>query len=219
MHAACEAWLKTGRFDFVRREKQPDGSWREVAHAVPPESHIGKLATVCVSHAPPGALPEMNQAFELFGRPVEAHIDCLWPDWSEFADWKSSGGYRELNDATLHSDIQANWQALGMMKGSGQASIRGRWVYADKRTYRDRVARGLFEADKAEAFLRERALPAMALIETFQDLHAKGLFTELDQIPHDITACNGTGKFCNFLGRCQMKPSTRVSLVQLRAIK
>lgn len=215
-HAACEAWLKTRSFDFDRRTRKPDGTWVSERVAVPPESHLGKLATLAVSYAPAGALPEMNQAFTLFGRTVEAHIDCLWPDWSEFADWKSSGGYREITNETLHADIQANWQAHGMMVGSGRETISGLWLYADKKTYKARPARGTFRVNETQAFLRQRVEPVFDLIETFVDLHAQGRITDVAQIPHDITACNGTGKFCNFLGRCQMRPSTGATLAQIR---
>lgn len=216
-HAACEAWLKTKRFDFNRRNRSPEGVWSSEAVAVPPESHLGKLASAAVAFAPQGALPELNQAFDLFGRTVECHIDCLWPDWSEFADWKSSGGYRELTDATLHDDMQANFQAYGMMVGSGQESIKGLWLYVDKRTYKPRPARGLFKRSECEAFLREKALPVIELIELFAGLSAKGALPELAAVPHDITACGGTGRFCNFLGHCRMQPSRIVTLAQLRA--
>ena len=218
-HAACEAWLKTGRFDFDRRTRGPDGVWRSERVLVPPESHLGKLATVAVSYAPAGALPEMVQAFTLFGRTVDARIDCLWPDWSEFADWKSSGGYRELTEATLHNDIQANWQAYGMMKSSGRQQINGLWLYADKKIYRPRPVRGSFTYTDTEAWLRQHVLPVIELIEFYGQLHAQGRLGELFGVPHDITACGGTGRFCNFLGRCQMRPSTGASLVQLNTYR
>ncbi len=218
-HAACEAWLKTGRFDFDRRTRSHDGVWSSERVSVTPESHLGKLASTAVAFAPQGALPEMNQAFELFGRPVECHIDCLWPDWSEFADWKSSGGYRELTDTTLLGDMQANFQAYGMMAGSGQASMKGLWLYVDKRTYRTRPARALLQRNACEAWLRQHALPVIELIEFYAQLHAKGLLAELSQVPHDITACGGTGKFCNFLGHCRMQPCSVVTLSQLRTRK
>lgn len=218
-HGACEAWLKTGRFDFDRRNRSPEGVWSTEYVSVPPESHLGKLATIAISYAPAGALPEMNQPFTLFGRTVECHIDCLWPDWSEFADWKSSGGYGELTDATLHSDIQANWQAYGIMKGAGLATIKGLWLYADKKTYRPRPARGTFTFADTEAWLRANVLPIIELIEFYADLHAKGRLPALEQVPHDITACKGTGKYCSFLGRCQMRPSTGATLAQLNTYR
>jgi hypothetical protein len=218
-HAACESWLKSRSFNFERRTKGFDGVWRSEAVTVTPESHIGKLAKAAVAFAPEGALPEMDQAFELFGRPVECHIDCLWPDWSEFADWKFTSGYRDLTEATLQQDVQAHFQSYGMCKGSGQASIKGLWVYVNKKTYKAKPVRGAFSKDASEAWLRERVLPTMQLIELFSDLHERGLLTNLQQVPHDITACDGTGRFCNFLGRCQMKPSTGATLLQLRSHK
>jgi hypothetical protein len=216
VHAAAEAYLKTGRFDFVRwnRDKQV-----EERVQVSPESHLGKLAKACVAFAPPGALPELVQAFDLFGRTVNARVDCVWPDWSEFADWKSSSGYGELSPKTLPTDVQANWQSHGVMVGSGRQEIAGLWVYADKKTYKARPVQGTFRLAETEAFLRREVLPAMQMIELFRELHDSGRFHRLDQMPHDMTACDGRGKFCSFLGHCQLKPSTGATLAQLRAHK
>ena len=215
-HNACKAWLRTGKFDYERRSKGPDGVWRSECVPVGPESHTGKLAAAAVAFAPQGALPEMDQAFDLFGRTVECHIDCLWPDWSEFADWKFTSGYRDLTEAELPVDMQANWQSYGICKASSQSSIKGLWVFVSKKNYRAKPVRGNFPLTQAEAFLRAKALPAMQAIEMFSELHDRGKLTSLAQIPHDITACDGSGRFCNFLGSCRMIPSTGVSLVQLR---
>jgi hypothetical protein len=218
-HAACEAYLRTGSFDFDQRTRSPEGEWSSRRIAVGPESHLGKLAKAAVAFAPVGALAEMNQAFDLFGRSTTCHIDVLWPDWSEFGDWKSSSGYRELSKNTLPNDMQANFQAFGMMQGSGQRSMKGAWVYANKKTYRARAVLGEFSRADCEDFLRREALPAIQLIELFRELHDQGKLTELKQVPHDLTACEGTGKFCNYLGHCRFQPSTGATLLQLRSHK
>ena len=114
--------------------------------------------------------------------------------------------------------MQAHWQSYGMCKGSGQAAIKGLWVYVSKKNYRAKPLRADFTLQGSEAFLRAHALPAMQLIEMFADLHSRGVITSLQQIPHDITACDGTGRFCNFLGHCKMWPSTGAQLIQLRAL-
>lgn len=216
VHASAEAYLKTGCFDFDQRTRSPEGVWSSKRVVVPPESHLGKLARACVAFAPPGARPELVQTFDLFGRTVNARVDCVWPDWSKFADWKSSGGYGELSIKTLPLDVQANWQSHGMMVGSGREQIDGLWVYVSKKTYRPNPVEGSFQRSQTEAFLRREALPAMQLIELFRELHDQGKLHSLQQMPHDITACDGTGRFCSFLGFCQFKPSTGAQLVQLR---
>lgn len=217
-HNACKAWLRTGKFDYSERCKDALGNWGERFVTCPPESHIGKLASAAVAFAPQGALPEMDQSFTLFDRTVECHIDCLWPDWTEFADWKfTGGGPRDLTQETLPTDMQANFQSYGMMKGSGQQFIKGLWVYVSKKTYKAKPLRHGFSFAQTEAYLRANALPVMQLIEMFHDLRQRGLLMSLQQVPHDITACDGTGRFCNFLGHCKMWPSTGAQLVQLRA--
>lgn len=213
-HAVCEGYLVTGQLgQFTNRERT------EFA-LIDPESHLGRLARASLTRAPQGAHAELNQAFALFGRDVECHIDWVAPDWAEFGDWKSSGGLGELTDATLHADMQANWQAHGLMVGSGQSAIRGRWTYADKRTGTKerpqvviREASGTFKLAETTAFLERTVLPAFRLVELFDQLGA----VPLDSVPHDaITGCGGTGKWCPYLGHCRMQPSKGPSLIQLR---
>ena len=79
---------------------------------------------------------------------------------------------------------------------------------------------------EVEALLHRSEDPARArdvtkrlahdLIELFRELHDKGQMQTLQQMPHDIIACDGIGRFCSFLGHCQMKPSTGALLSQLR---
>jgi hypothetical protein len=218
-HASAESWLRRKSFDFERRNRSPEGVWSTEVVRVGPESHTGKLAAAAVAFAPPGALPELDQNFTLFGRSVACHIDCLWPDWSEFADWKFTGGSRDLTQDQLPQDMQANFQSNGILKGSGRQDIKGLWVYVNTKTYRPVPVRGTFSLAQTEAYLQREALPVMQLIELFADLHAQGKLSSVQQLPHDITACTRrNGKiYCNFLGHCQMRASTGVSLAQLRA--
>ncbi len=217
-HASCEAVLRTGSLHFKRWSRQLK---LEETIEVPPESHLGKLVKAAVPFAPPGALPEMVQTFTLFDRTVDCRIDYLAPNWAQFGDWKSSSGWGELKQNTMHSDLQANWQSHGIMVSSSQHSIQGDWVYANKKTYRAHAVSGIFTTQETERFLRERVLPVFKLIELFTDLHARGLLTSPDQIPHDLTACEGTGKFCSFLGHCRMQPCKPgvPTLTQLRAVR
>lgn len=212
-HKVCEGYLRTGQLC----QRLESGEYAMIA----PESHIGTLARAALPSAPRGALPETSQRFVLFDREVECHIDWIAPDWSEFGDWKSSGGHGELTDATLHTDIQANWQAHGIMHSAGLDTIRGRWTYADKRTGKGgasvtiREACGTFRVSETLAFLKLRVLPAFRLIELFETLDPPA--TPLSAIPHDVNACEGVGKWCAFLGRCRPSmPSTGPTLIQLR---
>lgn len=207
-HAICESWL------------QGKGLCLANGTPVDPESYLGRLARAALAYAPPGALPEMNQTFELFGRTVECHIDSLDPSWRNFDDWKSSSGWGELTDETLRTDLQAHWQSYGIMKGSGQTSIHGRWIYADKPSAKRggnvqvRLAQGDFELQASERFLFERAYPLMRLAEALENAKP-----HLHSVPHDPLACKGTGKFCAFFGHCRMAPSRGPTLSQLRAAR
>ncbi len=206
-HELCESWLQGRGLCFK------DG------RACDPESYLGRLARAALAYAPPGALPEMNQAFDLFGRTVECHIDSLRPDWASFDDWKSSSGYNELTNESLKNDLQAHWQAYGIMKGSGQSFIHGRWIYADKPSARAgknvkvRIAEGDFNLQESEAWLFKTAYPLLRLVELFEALPAA---PALESVPHDPLSCGGTGRFCAFLGRCKMLPTTGPTLAQLR---
>lgn len=208
-HQGCESWLQ-GRGLCLA-----DGT------PINPESEVGRLCRAALAYAPPGALPEVDLTFDLFGRTVECHLDSVAPSWSSFDDWKSSSGWGELTNATLKDDIQAHWQAVGFMKATGRSSCGpNRWIYADKPSARRggnvaiRIAEGCFDLQESEAWLFRRVYPAMLLAEALE-----GTRPPLHSVPHDPLACKGTGKMCNFYGHCQMRPSTGPTLAQLRSAR
>lgn len=205
-HSVCENWLASQRLACKTKFGLAD---------VLPESHLGKLALAALQFAPRGALPEVSQLFQLFGRTVQFKIDALAPQWEHFWDWKKSSGPRwELTDETLAKDMQFHFQAYGMMQASGRTVMSATWVYVDKKTYKTRPAKASTTLGESEAFLREHALPAMKQIEFYESIQPTPAF---HSVPHDITACGGTGHFCNFYGRCQMIPAP-LDLVQLRTV-
>lgn len=189
-----------------------------------PESEVGSWARALYPLAPPGCHAELAQNFELefprAGAPPERYassfkIDFVFPDFSGFGDWKSCAGAKYAlagPDATeqqqqdaLANDLQANLEAYGFMKITGRNCVALHWAYVDKKTRKSWSVRGYrFIADAAK-WLEAHALPRIRLIEAMRALDPK---PEIRAVPHDLTACGGSGRFCAFLGACQFQPSS-----------
>ncbi len=186
-----------------------------------PESRIGRWARALYPLTPPGVLGELEQHFDFQGHTASFRIDFTLPGFDAFGDWKSCAGPRwalagpgataDEQQAALGNDLQANLEANGFCKVFGRAEVPIRWLYVDKKTERAWPVDARMTLAGTEAWLTEHALPWMRLIERMRALAPP---PPVQAVPHDPLACEGVGKFCAYLGACQMKPST-VPLVQL----
>lgn len=187
-----------------------------------PESKIGRWARALYPLTPPGVVCELEQTFPYRGHRASFRIDFTvrGPDGSfvAFGDWKSCAGPKwALTDRTIVDDLQANLEAFGFMTVFGLTEVPVRWLYVDKKTDRAWHVDGRFTLAQTDEWLAEHALPWMRLIERLRALHAAGQTPPVASVPHDPLACDGVGRHCAFLGRCQMRAGpTAPTLIQLR---
>lgn len=194
-----------------------------------PESEVGKWARALYPLAPPGCHAELEQPFEIDLRahatPSDIYrssfkIDFVFPDFIGFGDWKSCAGAKwAVHD--LSNDLQANLETYGFAKVMGfppNRAVNLLWLYVDKRspgpTPKVWPVRGIISFAEAEAWLTANALPRLRLIRAMRALQPP---PPPSAIPHDITACGGTGRNCPFLGHCQFRQAamTTEQLYQL----
>lgn len=177
---------------------------------VNPESTVGALARALYPLTPPGAVCELEGIFDLFGMTASFRIDFTvrGPDgrFAAFGDWKSGrrGSPWTLTPTTILDDLQANWEANGFCKTFGLTEVPVRWLYVDKRTHEAWPVDGRFTLAGTEAWLHEHARPTMLLIEAMRAVQP---VPPVQAVPHDESACEGTGHFCPYLGACSLRPS------------
>lgn len=183
---------------------------------VQPESKIGKWARALYPLTPRPCRTEIRSTFDLFGYRASFKIDFVREDFEEFGDWKANKDAERWRVKDLKQDLQANWEANGFMKVFGRQSVQLRWLYVDKATSRALPPMvDVFTLEQTEAWLHERALPWMRLIEALRSVP----MAPVQAYPLDARACRGKGQNCNFMGPCQFRPaSTTVEhLLQLAA--
>lgn len=115
----------------------------------------------------------------------------------------------------LVDDEQARIYALGAFDRFGIGSVVLQWVYGSKR------ARGAHHptwsviesvgADETHEFIDREIAPSVRMMAI---LRAAGIDPLL--LPHDGTACEFTGKFCDALAYCQLRETNGPSLADFR---
>lgn len=177
-----------------------------------PESEVGGWARALYPLAPPGSHAELESGFELnFGGADQFRssfrIDWVRADFQGFGDWKTCAGVK-WSVTDLSQDLQANLETYGFAKVMGfppNQPVSLRWCYVDKKTGRAWAVDGALTFAQASEWLRANALPRLRLIRALRALDPT---PPLAQVPHDITACGGSGRMCPYLGQCQFRPAT-----------
>lgn len=181
---------------------------------VNPESKVGKWARAVYPLAPAGSHPEVQQSFvvELPGGlsfQSSFAIDWVAPGFTGFGDWKKVGYSKyALDAAALKLDLQANLECYGFAKTMGLpwgSPIPLRWCYVEAEHARAWAVDFAIAPCEAEAFIAERAAPRVRLIRAMRALQP---VPAVQAVPHDLTACGGSGRFCAFLGQCQFQPAS-----------
>lgn len=186
---------------------------------VQPESEIGALARALYPLAPAGAHAEVGSKFELAGMQASFKLDWVAPGFEGFGDFKTCAGERwalaprnaspEKQQAALAGDLQANLEAFGFMTLTARTHVPLRWCYVDKKTLKAWTVDAVLTLAGAQEWLEATAVPTMRLIEQLRTAWFEGGWRPtLDQIPHELTACGGSGHMCSFLGQCQFKPAS-----------
>lgn len=181
-----------------------------------PESHLGRMGRASLIHLPrreyPAAGADKLWEVEHVGsfpwttsKGVECDID-LRPDLASapigdatlnyLVDFKSTSNRRYALKTLLH-DVQANLYSAGLMY-MGATAVLARWIYVNKKDYSAWPVEAVFHKERTEAWLHDNIDATIELIHTIRDA---GNIKALD-LPGDIEACGGVGRFCDHAARC-----------------
>jgi len=206
-HAVCAALVSTGRMPMPG-VLQPGVVL--TADEVLPESHLGRMGRAALIHLPRREygewLVEHVGSFPwTTSKGVEATID-LRPDLASaplgaptlnyLVDFKSTSNRRYALRTLLH-DVQANTYSAGLMH-HGATGVLSRWIYVSKRDYSSWPVDAMFHPERTYEWLHENVDATIELIATIRD---NPTLRALD-LPGDIEACGGVGRFCDHAARC-----------------
>lgn len=217
---ACIAWLVASDKMPPPGQLQPGVVLTE--DDVRPEGHYGRMARAALLHLPrrDWALTPQAKAMGL-GWKVEGEYLFPWktePHWVQaeidlrpdlhsdnvgpmvFLDWKSTSDKRYALKS-LAEDVQANVYAYGLMKVFGKIVIGARWVYVNKKTYESWPVDHEFRLKETTEWLHDNIDATIELIHTFRDEKLEAL-----DLPGDLEACGGVGRFCDHKDRCLIGP-------------
>jgi len=122
------------------------------------------------------------------------------PALNYLVDFKSTSNRRYALKTILH-DVQANIYAAGLMH-HGATAVLARWIYVSKKDYSSWPVEAVFHKARTEAWIHENVDATIELIHTIREA---GNITALD-LPGDIEACGGVGRFCDHEARCLKGP-------------
>jgi hypothetical protein len=206
-HAVCASLVSSGRMP------EP-GILQPGVELAPeevlPESHLGRMGRASLVHLPirqygAWAVEHVGSFPWTTAKGVECTID-LRPDLASapigaptlnyLVDFKSTSNRRYALKTLLY-DVQANLYSAGLMH-MGATSVLARWIYVNKKDYSSWPVEAVFHREKTEAWLRENVDPTIELIHTIREAgNVQGL-----DLPGDIEACGGVGRFCDHAARC-----------------
>jgi hypothetical protein len=195
---------------------------------VRPEGHFGKMARASLPLLPvklPGVWEvEPSYTIEWTTRNGTTVKLDIKPDahtkWGAvghnsglyFIDWKSCSG-RKWALKSLAEEVQAQLYAFGLCSLLGYERADAVWIYVDKKTYDAWRMPHVIWKDKAEAWLHDNIDQTIDLIVTLREQAPQGC-----ELPRDLSACEGKGKFCDFAGKCfSNKTPPIISLEEIRA--
>lgn len=223
-HEVCASLLRDGVMPQPRM-LQPGVILTE--DDVRPEGHFGKMARAALPLLPVKG-PDLwlvEQSYIIPWRTengTEVTLD-IKPDahtiWQKtpsgtlyFVDHKSCAG-RKWALTSLADEVQANLYSYGLCELFEQPRADAVWIYVDKRTYEAWRLPHVFWKDKAEAWLHQNIDRAVDLIVTLREAAPEGC-----QLPRDLNACEGKGKFCDYAGPCfSNKTPSIIGLDEIRA--
>lgn len=178
-----------------------------------PESHFGRLCRAAIRFVEQRAWSvEYVGSFEYETSggvrcTIDLRPDLMAPGY--LIDFKTTSSKRYAL-RSLEEDIQANVYAYGM----GCPAVSARWIYVDKRTYDAWPVDHTFFRDATTRWLRQNIDRTIELMHQFE----QDDFSAID-LPADLEACGGVGRFCDYAGKCLTGPvGASPSLVSLESI-
>lgn len=181
---------------------------------VEPEGHFGRMARaalICIPVREYGTwVSEHVGSFQwtttngvectIDLRPDLASAPIADPTMNYLVDFKSTSNKRYALRSLLN-DVQANTYSAGLIT-LGAASVLARWIYVDKNTYASWPVEAVFHPERTLAWVHENVDATIELIHTICN---QGGLRALD-LPADIEACGGVGRFCDHAERCLTGP-------------
>jgi hypothetical protein len=112
----------------------------------------------------------------------------------------------------LADNIQARVYAHGLMQFWREVKVTARWVYGSKKfapTERPKVwiVEHTFHREDTRRWVEENVWPTIQVMNTIRAAFEAGRLDSTLLIPHNVDACEHTGKFCDALGHCSFQPS------------
>lgn len=215
LHACTASLIETGKMPEPRC-LQPGVVLS--AEDVSPEGHFGRLSRASIIHVPVREYGKWTVEYVgsfkyTTAHGVEVTID-LRPDlcseldaegqhaptMAYLVDFKSTSNKRYALKS-LADDVQANVYAHGLMQ-RGATCVLARWIYVDKKTYASWHIDHMFHREPVIDFLKNNVDATIELIYTIRE---QGGLGALD-LPADIEACGGVGRFCDHAARCLIGP-------------
>lgn len=224
-HDVCASLLREGRMPLPRM-LQPGVIL--TPEDVRPEGHFGKMARASLPLLPvklegvwvvePSYVitwtTRNGTTVKLDIKP-DAHIRNGATGYNNglyFIDWKSCSG-RKWALKSLAEEVQAQLYAFGLCTSLGHERADAVWIYVDKKTYDAWRLGEVIWRDKAEAFLHAHIDRTIDMIVTLREQAPQGC-----ELPRDLAACEGIGKFCDYAGPCfSNKTPPIISLEDIRA--
>lgn len=207
--------------ELVRADRMPspgplqgrDGHIVLTPEDVAPEGHYGRMARASLRYLP--ALPQGSVWFPetsgfipwttRLGVECEIHLKPdVYSSWA-FAEWwlidwkKTSTKGKALK--SLAEDVQSNVYAYGLMKQHTCAAIPARWVYVCNKDYAAWPVDQVFKLPETTDWLHENIDATIELMATFKEAGIAAL-----DLPGDLDACGGVGRFCDFKEHCLTSP-------------
>ena len=209
-HSVCASLVATGRMPEAG-VLQPGVV---LSHDdVLPESRLGRLARaalICLPVREYGtwAVEHVGSFPYVTSKGVHCTID-LRPDLTSeplgapqlgyLIDFKSTSNKRYALKS-LADDAQANVYSAGLMH-MGAMSVLARWIYVDKNSYASWFVEHVFHREVVAAWMEKNVDPTIELINTFRESGLSGM-----DLPADLEACGGVGRFCDHAERCLVGP-------------
>lgn len=205
-HAVCASLVEKGRMPEPGT-LQPGVELG--VEEVQPESHLGRMGRASLIHIPQRefgqwAVEHVGSFPWTTSKGVECTVD-LRPDLASaplgdptlnyLVDFKSTSNRRYALKTLLH-DVQANLYSFGLMH-MGATAVLARWIYVSKKDYASWPVEAVFHREKTEAWLHENIDATIELIHTIREAKLAAL-----DLPGDIEACGGVGRFCDHGARC-----------------
>jgi hypothetical protein len=220
---------------FERKPEQWASMWRRGGSSPTGKawSWYAELAMAMLRHVPEhersAGVSEPTVFFDVPEHDTAIYIKPDFLNLRKFRDWKSTAAAVKtspwvLQDPawwpgglpqgmlTLTNDIQARVYAHGLMQLLDWDVIDAQWVYGCKKfkggaAVKTWPCETRFERDETDRWVKQYVWPLIEFAVALKRAYAEKQLASALLVPHNRTACESSGKFCDAWGHCQLQPS------------